>query len=107
MQWAIGIDIGGTNCVVGGVATDGSRVIGDHSQPTLATRGVDAVIADVVAMSRTVRDAILAEDPTATIIGVGVGAPGPLDIKHGIVLLTPNLGWTNVPLRDRVATALS
>src|SRR2546422_6908996 len=35
------------------------------------------------------------------IAGVGIGSPGPLNTKTGIVLLTPNLGWTNFPLRDR------
>ena len=29
-----------------------------------------------------------------------MGAPGPLDTKSGIVLLTPNLGWVNLPLRQ-------
>jgi len=37
--------------------------------------------------------------PDARFIGAGVGAPGPLDTKQGIVLLTPNLGWVNLPLR--------
>src|SRR3989475_3268272 len=40
------------------------------------------------------------------IAGVGIGSPGPLNTKTGIVLLTPNLGWTNFPLRDRLARAL-
>jgi glucokinase len=31
-----------------------------------------------------------------------VGAPGPLDTKRGIVLLTPNLGWVNMPLRQLI-----
>jgi glucokinase len=35
--------------------------------------------------------------------GVGIGAPGPLDRERGVVLLTPNLGWRDVPLRDRMA----
>jgi glucokinase len=42
----------------------------------------------------------------ATFIGVGVGAPGPLDTTRGIVLLTPNLGWVDLPprqiIRDRL-----
>src|SRR2546430_10725485 len=38
--------------------------------------------------------------------GVGIGSPGPLNTKPGIVLLTPNLGWTNFPLRDRLGQAL-
>src|SRR5438105_10528647 len=41
------------------------------------------------------------------IAGVGIGSPGPLDTKTGVVLLTPNLGWTNFPLRDRLAQALA
>src|SRR5204862_239101 len=40
------------------------------------------------------------------IAGVGIGSPGPLDTKTGVVLLTPNLGWTNFPLRDRITQAL-
>src|SRR5207244_12387053 len=40
------------------------------------------------------------------IAGVGIGSPGPLNTKTGIVLLTPNLGWTNFPLRDRLGQTL-
>jgi len=106
MQWVIGIDLGGTNCVVGAVADDGSRVIGDHSQPTLPARGVDAVIGDLIAMAKTTIVTVRREDPSAEILGLGAGAPGPLNIHKGIVILTPNLGWTNVPLRARLGDAL-
>jgi glucokinase len=34
---------------------------------------------------------------------VGVGAPGPLDTRTGIIFLTPNLGWVDMPLRQRLA----
>jgi glucokinase len=44
--------------------------------------------------------------PGAVASGVGIGAPGPLDTKRGVVLLTPNLGWVDFPLRDRVAEGL-
>jgi len=40
------------------------------------------------------------------IVGIGIGSPGPLDTKTGIVILTPNLGWVDMPLRDRVADGL-
>jgi glucokinase len=106
MQWVIGIDIGGTNCVVGVVAADGSRITAEHSQPTLAARGRSAVIADLVTMARTAIDAVRSADPQATVLGVGVGAPGPLDIHRGVVILTPNLGWSNVPLRSLLAAAI-
>jgi glucokinase len=35
-------------------------------------------------------------------IGIGAGAPGPLDRERGIILVAPNLGWKDFPLRDRI-----
>jgi len=40
------------------------------------------------------------------LLGVGIGAPGPLDTRRGIVRLAPNLGWHDMPLRDRVEKAV-
>jgi glucokinase len=105
MEWVIGIDIGGTNCVGGAVAVDGSRAIATVTQPTLASQGAGAVVADLAAMTARIAADVRADDAAAHILGVGVGAPGPLDLKRGVVLLTPNLGWTDVPLRDMMADA--
>ncbi len=106
MKWVIGIDIGGTNLVVGAVAHDGSRVIGDITQPTNASRGANAVIGDVVTMARSAIADVRRADPAAEIVGAGAGAPGPLDTRKGVVFLTPNLGWVNVPLRQRIRDGL-
>ena len=32
--------------------------------------------------------------------GIGCGCPGPLDLKKGVILEAPNLGWKNVALKD-------
>jgi glucokinase len=106
MRWVIGIDIGGTNLVTGAVAEDGSRVVGAQSQPTDVERGADAVIARLVSMVGETRARLEREDAEGEVLGAGVGVPGPLDIRKGIVLLTPNLGWTNLPLRARLAEGL-
>ncbi|MEK7380449.1 MAG: ROK family protein, partial [Gemmatimonadota bacterium] len=45
-------------------------------------------------------------EPGAEVIGIGVGAPGPLDTRTGVIFLTPNLGWVDMPLRQRMADAL-
>jgi glucokinase len=37
---------------------------------------------------------------------MGIGSPGPLDRARGLVLNTPNLGWTDLPLRDLLSTAV-
>jgi glucokinase len=107
MRYALGIDIGGTNLVVGAVAERGDRVLGLRTEPTGAAHGPDAVVDRIVAMARATCEAAGHEDPAAEIIGAGIGAPGPLDTRRGIVLLTPNLGWTDMPLRDRLEERLS
>jgi glucokinase len=102
VRYVVGIDLGGTNIVAGTVAEDGSELLGLVSEPTMSQQGADAVLARIVKLAR----ASMAAARGKEIAGVGIGSPGPLDTKTGIVLLTPNLGWTNFPLRDRVARAL-
>ena len=104
MRYIVGIDVGGTNVVVGTVAQDGSEIRGLVSEPTLPEQGPDAVVARIVKLARASMDAARGGD--REILGVGIGSPGPLDTASGVVLLTPNLGWTNMPLRDRIAGAL-
>ncbi|MGH7562025.1 MAG: ROK family protein [Gemmatimonadales bacterium] len=106
MRYILGIDIGGTNLVVGAVTEDGRTVRGLVTEATGAPDGPDVVIDRIVRMARDVLQQTRGEDREAQFLGVGVGAPGPLDRKSGIVLLTPNLRWTNMPLRDRIQSAL-
>ncbi|HEY6808259.1 MAG TPA: ROK family protein [Gemmatimonadales bacterium] len=103
MRYIVGVDIGGTNLVVGTVAEDGSELVGLVSEPTLPEQGADAVLGRIARLAR----ASMAEARGKEIIGVGIGSPGPLDTKRGIVLLTPNLGWKNLPVRDRVGALLN
>jgi glucokinase len=100
VRFVLGIDIGGTNLVVGSVAEDGSRIVATASEPTHAEAGAKDVLERLVGLADRATAATRQEVPGAEILGVGVGAPGPLDTKRGIVLLTPNLGWVNLPLRQ-------
>ena len=100
MRFVLGIDIGGTNLVVGSVAEDGSAVLATDSEPTQSEAGATDVLDRLVGLAERAIAATRREAPDAEILGVGVGAPGPLDTRRGIVLLTPNLGWVNMPLRQ-------
>jgi len=102
VRYVVGIDIGGTNIVAGTVAEDGSEVLGLVSEPTLAEQGAEGVLSRIMKLTR----ASMAAARGKEIAGLGIGSPGPLDTTTGVVLLTPNLGWVNFPLRDRVAGAL-
>jgi glucokinase len=106
-RYIVGVDVGGTNVVVGTVSEDGQVIAGIVREPTRVDEGADAVVDQVAAMvaqSITDAKAELGGD-TLDVVGVGIGAPGPLDTDRGIVILTPNLGWKNFPLRDRVSDA--
>jgi glucokinase len=102
VRYVVGVDVGGTNLVAGVLAEDGSEIHGVVSEPTLAAQGADAVTARIIKLAKA-----SIKESGKKVEGVGIGSPGPLNTKTGVVLLTPNLGWTNMPLRDRVGEGLS
>ena len=106
MGYVLGIDIGGTNLVVGCVAEDGSALHALGTEPTQAEAGAGDVVDRLIALADNAIASLRRNVPGAEIVGVGVGAPGPLDTKQGIVLLTPNLGWVNLPLRQIIENRL-
>jgi glucokinase len=101
VRYVVGIDIGGTNVAVGTVSESG-EVLGLVSEPTFPEQGAEGVLARIVRLAR----ASLKGAGVPRVAGIGIGSPGPLDTTTGVVLLTPNLGWTNFPLRDRIQAAL-
>ncbi len=107
MDVIVGIDLGGTNIAAGVVAADGSRLLTFRSRPTEPEEGADAVLRRMAGTAREAISAATADHPDIRVLGVGIGAPGPLDTTTGVVLLTPNLGWTDMPIRQRMADALA
>ena len=107
-RWIVGVDIGGTNLVVGVIPVAGGEPVAIQTLLTEATRGGDFVVARITAMVEDMIAAALARHggTRADIAGVGIGSPGPINRDQGIVINTPNLGWTNFPLRDLVARAV-
>lgn len=104
-RYIVGVDLGGTNIVAGAMPEDGSREIAMRSQPTLAEMGADVVAARIIQIIGEVIAVTMAETGAerSDFIGVGIGAPGPLDRDKGLVIIAPNLGWRNYPLRDLIA----
>jgi glucokinase len=107
-RWVVGVDIGGTNLVVGLIPAEGGAPMGLRSRATNPERGADACVDDIVRMAEEAIEETLAEHggSRADVAGVGIGCPGPLDLDAGVVIATPNLGWTDYPIRDRISNAL-
>ena len=106
MRVIVGVDLGGTNVVVGGIPEDGGAPLALASERTPVKQGAEAVVDLIVSMIRRCIDETRRAAPGAELAGVGIGAPGPLDRAKGVVLIAPNLEWRNMPLRDRVAAAV-
>jgi glucokinase len=104
-RYIIGVDLGGTNIVAGAMPLDGSREIAMQTRPTLADGGASSVVERIAAMIEEVITQTIAETGSqrSDFLGVGIGSPGPLDRENGIVIITPNLGWKNFPLRDEIS----
>ena len=107
MRLIIGVDLGGTNIVVGTLPEDGSTLYGRVSEPTPVADGPEAVVHRMVQLVQRSLDETRRAlgGSRVEVAGVGVGAPGPLDTAKGVVLLAPNLGWRDMPLRQRIAEA--
>jgi glucokinase len=104
----IGVDIGGTNLVVGVVPLSGGRPLAIASRPTRGERGADAAVEDIGAMAESVVTEALSRHGGSRdrIAGVGVGCPGPLDLTRGRIIDTPNLDWPDYPIRERISARL-
>jgi glucokinase len=108
-QYIIGVDLGGTNIVAGAMTADGSRHLAMRSIPTNAFVGDEGVAERIVGLVEgVILDSMEQTDcARRDFIGIGIGAPGPLDRVRGIVLVAPNLGWKDFPLSKRIQDRLN
>jgi glucokinase len=95
----VGVDLGATNIVSILINGEG-KVIEKDTRCTLAREGKEKALSQIVNSVRAVLEkGQLQGISSASIKGVGVGSPGPLDTKKGIIHFAPNLpGWNNVSL---------
>lgn len=100
MVYAVGVDIGGTKVAIAVVKKSG-KVVTEAVLPTDLTIPPEAMIALICKqIEQLITDAGLDQ---SAIIGIGIGAPGPLDSKKGVITNPPNLSsWTNIPICDIV-----
>ncbi len=94
-MYKLGIDLGGTN-IVAGVVDENYNVVATAKAKTNSPRPAEEIIDD---MAKVTFEAI--ENAGLTIDDIdymGVGTPGSIDPKTGIVPYSNNLGFVNVPL---------
>jgi glucokinase len=98
----VGVDLGGTNVKAGLVDREG-RLLSKVSIPTEADLGRERILENICAAAREAARDVSWDDVRV----VGMGSPGPLDYRTGVVHSSPNLkDWTDVPLADEVSKRL-
>lgn len=100
----IGVDLGGTTFTVGVMDFDGN-ILSRVDTNTPVEDGPSAVMGKILekideAMNKA---QITRED----ILGVGLGAPGILDVERGINIFSPNLKWHNVDMVSPIKNHLN
>lgn len=96
-MYYIGVDLGGTNIAVGLVSEEG-RIITKASTPTINTRPIEEIVADMAKLChKVVEDAKVSMDEVKAI---GVGAPGTIDSKNGVIVYSNNIKMENVKIRE-------
>jgi glucokinase len=103
----IGCDLGGTNIKAGLVDLEKGAVLLSRSIPTLAHEGQTNVMERMIDLIRSLVQE--GKDISQVVQGIGVSAPGPLDLDKGeIVFLTNFPGqWKDFPLGKTLESALN
>lgn len=94
-KYAFGVDIGGTTVKMG-IFSDKGEVLDKWEIPTVKDNNGENILKDVAkSIEETLKNKNIDK---ADVVGVGVGAPGPID-ANGTVFKAVNLGWGvfNIP----------
>ncbi len=89
-KYYAGVDLGGTFVKCGIVDSDGRLIRKDKVKTESSYDDVVKSMADIILK--------LAKEEGVTLSGVGIGCPGTVDGKKGVILYSNNLDWKNAPL---------
>ena len=103
-EYFLGIDLGGTNVVIG--LLDGAgRIIARNSQPTRVELGPESLVKRITAAGAEL--IARAKPGTDQVKAVGIGSPGPLSIAEGKIITSCNLdGFEGFAIRAACSKGL-
>lgn len=104
MKHVIALDVGGTGMKAALVGADGTLLY-EARRATGRERGPDAVVESILAFAAELR-AHGEEQFGESAAAAGVAVPGIVDAENGIAVYASNLGWRDVPMRDKLGERL-
>src|SRR6266849_2618049 len=102
-NFSIGVDLGGTNLRIAAV-DDGGRLLEKITLGTRVALGKDHVIDE---MCSAIQQLSAKYRSAASLQGIGIGVPGIIDMKTGMLRESPNLpDWADSPVREQIEQRL-
>lgn len=102
-SYSIGVDLGGTNLRIAAV-DDRGKLLEKVTLGTQVALGRDRVVNDMCA---AIQQVAAKHRDSGTLLGIGIGVPGIIDMKTGMVHESPNLpDWADYPARDEIERRL-
>jgi glucokinase len=102
-SFAIGVDLGGTNLRIAAVDTDGN-LLAKITLGTQVSKGREFVVSEMCDAIKTLEKKY---ENQGKLCGVGIGIPGIIDKRTGMLRESPNLpGWHDYPVRDDISERL-
>ena len=99
-KYYVGIDLGGT-FIKGGIVDDLGNIILSQKVPTESGNGPQKVIENIANLTlKLLGDANM---NTSDVAGIGMGVPGMIDSKNGVVIFSNNLRWKDVHISEEVS----
>ena len=99
-KYYVGIDLGGT-FIKGGIVDDLGNIILSDKTPTESAGGSEVVAKNIAGLVASLL--LKAGLKNTDVVGVGMGVPGMIDSKAGVVTYSNNLGWKDFPIGKRVS----
>jgi len=98
-EYVVGVDLGGTK-ILTAIADLEGNILARVRKDTEAHKGKDAVIQKIKDTIYEVAEKIGSD--LSQIKGIGLGVPGPVNIKEGVIKHTPNLDLDNVNIVEEL-----
>lgn len=99
---AIGIDIGGTS-IKGGAVTEEGKVLDTFAIDVIKGEKQEVTVNRLIeALNKYLKEHNYNKD---NVLGIGLGIPGVIDTKEGVVSYSNNLCWNDLPIGKMVSDA--
>ncbi len=99
-KYYVGIDLGGT-FIKGGIVTNAGEIIALDKTPTEAEKGSEGVSENIARLTFSLLEK--AGLKACDMQGLGMGVPGMIDSKSGVVVYSNNLHWKDFKITARVS----